>query len=306
MCTETPLLIVIAGPTAVGKSKIAIKLAKYLKTEIISCDSRQFYKELNIGVAKLNENEREGVKHHLIGSKSINNEYSISDFQKDFSNISKKIFKKNNLCILCGGSGLYIDAVCKGFDKIPNIPPKIRFDLNNKLKIKGLEKICLELKKIDPISYKNIDLNNPRRVIRALEVSTYTKKPYSEYLNKRKENKLFESLFIFVNEDRNNLYENINKRVDLMIEKGLIIEAKQLYKFKNKRALNSIGYTELFKHFNGEYSLEFAINLIKRNSRRYAKRQITWFKKNDYTEIENNFEQLKKLVDKKIKATKIN
>ena len=164
----------------------------------------------------------------------------------------------------------------------------------------------MELKKIDPISYKNIDLNNPRRVIRALEVSTYTKKPYSEYLNKRKENKLFESLFIFVNEDRNNLYENINKRVDLMIEKGLIIEAKQLYKFKNKRALNSIGYTELFKHFNGEYSLEFAINLIKRNSRRYAKRQITWFKKNDYTEIKNNFEQLKKIVDKKIKATKIN
>lgn len=302
MYPKYPLLIVIAGPTAVGKSDIAIKLAQYLNTEIISSDSRQFYKELNIGVAKLNENERKGIKHHLIGTKSIMKDYNINDFQQDFKDISKKNFEKNNLCILCGGSGLYIDSVCKGFDEIPNVPNEIRDNLNNKLKINGIEELCLELKDIDPISYDKIDLKNPRRVIRALEVYKHTNKPYSQYLNKVKEKKEFKTLYILINEQREKLYVKINKRVDNMIKKGLVQEVKELYNYKNKRALNSIGYTEIFKHLNGEYSLESAIDLIKRNSRRYAKRQITWFKKNNYIEIENNFEKLKKIVDKNIKA----
>jgi len=302
MHSSKPLLIVIAGPTAVGKSDLAIKLAKYLNTDIISCDSRQFYKELNIGVAKLNENEMKGVKHHLIGTKSIIEEYSISDFQKDFTKISKQIFKKNNLCILCGGSGLYIDAVCKGFDKIPKIPSKIRNDLNNRLESEGLQNLCLELKEKDSETYDNIDLKNPRRVIRALEVCIHTKKPYSYYLDKKKEEKDFNTFYIHIHEEREQLYKKIESRVDMMIKKGLIKEVEQLQAYKDKRALQSIGYTESFEYLNGKISLKEAIILIKRNSRRYAKRQITWFKKNNYIEIENNFEKIKKLIELKIKT----
>ena len=302
MHSSKPLLIVIAGPTAVGKSDLAIKLAKHFKTDIISCDSRQFYKELNIGVAKLKEKEMHGVKHHLIGTKSINKEYSINDFQNDFSIISKKIFKKNNLCILCGGSGLYIDSVCKGFNEIPEVPTKIRQNLNNLLETDGLKKLCLELKKKDSNSYKNIDLKNPRRVIRALEVCIHTNKPYSYYLGHKKEEKDFNALYIFINEERKKLYKKIDYRVDKMIKEGLIQEVEKLQAYKNKRALQSIGYTECFNHLNGKVSLEETINLIKRNSRRYAKRQVTWFKKNNYIEIENNFEKVKTLIEFKIKT----
>ena len=302
MNLEKPLLIVIAGPTAVGKSNLAIKLAKYFKTDIISCDSRQFYKELNIGVAKLAKKEMNGVRHHLVGTKSIKKEYTISDFQNDFSIISKQVFKKNNLCILCGGSGLYIDSVCKGFNKIPNVSNKIRKELNNRLKIEGLQNLCLELKEKDLKTYKNIDLNNPRRIIRALEVCISTQKPYSYFLNKEKEKKDFDSLYIFINEERKKLYKKIDERVEKMIKEGLVEEVSNLKKYKNKRALESIGYTEIFNYLNGNSSIEETINLIKRNSRRYAKRQITWFKKNNYIEEENNFEKVKKIIESKIKT----
>ena len=299
---KRPLLIVIAGPTAVGKSHLAIKLAKKFNTEIISCDSRQFYKELNIGVAKLNPDEMGGVNHHLIGSKSIDEEYTINDFQNDFSIISKKIFQKKKICFLCGGSGLYIDSVCKGFNKIPEVPDEIRFILNNRLELEGLEKLCLELKERDPITYEKIDKKNHRRIIRALEVCISTKKPYSYFLNKDKEEKEFDTLYIFINKEKEELYQKIDLRVDKMIEKGLIEEVKSLKKYEHKRALQSIGYTEIFNYLKTKKSLNETIQLIKRNSRRYAKRQITWFKKNNYIEIENDFEKVKKLIESKIKT----
>jgi len=299
---KRPLLIVIAGPTAVGKSHLAIKLAKYFNTEIISCDSRQFYKELNIGVAKLNKDEMGGINHHLIGSKSIDIEYTINDFQNDFSIISKKIFQKNKICFLCGGSGLYIESVCKGFNKIPEVSNEIRKKLNNRLKSEGLDQLCLELKEKDPITYKKIDKKNPRRIIRALEVCISTKIPYSYFLNTKIKEKEFDSLYIFINKEREDLYKKIDLRVDRMIEKGLIEEVKSLKKYKNKRALQSIGYTEVFNYLNTEKSINETIQLIKRNSRRYAKRQITWFKKNNYIEIENDFEKVKSLIESKIKT----
>ena len=302
MCSTHPLLVVIAGPTAIGKSNLAIKLAKYFNTEVISSDSRQFYKELSIGVAKLDKKEMDGVKHHLIGFKSIKEDYSISDFQDDFSIISKKIFKKNTVCILCGGSGLYIDSVCEGFNKIPKVPKEIRVELNNILKTEGLEKLCSKLKKYDPITYQKIDLNNPRRVIRALEVFIATKKAYSSFLNKKKEKKTFKTLYISINEDREILYRKIDSRVNQMIENGLIEEVKSVRKYKNKRPLQSIGYIEIFNYLNGKTSIEEAINLIKQNTRRYAKRQITWFKRNSYIEKENDFESVKKLIESKIKT----
>ena len=299
---KRPLLIVIAGPTAVGKSHLAIKLANFFNTEIISCDSRQFYKELNIGVAKLNKDEMGGVNHHLIGSKSIDEEYTINNFQNDFSIILKKIFQKNKICFLCGGSGLYIDSVCKGFNKIPEVPDEIRLSLNNQLELEGLEKLCLELKEKDPITYKKIDKKNPRRIIRALEVCIFTKKPYSYFLSQDKEEKKFDVLYIFINKDREELYQKINLRVDEMIEKGLVEEVRGLKKYENKRPLQSIGYTEIFNYLKTKKSLNETIQLIKRNSRRYAKRQITWFKKNNYIEIENDFEKVKSLIESKIKT----
>jgi len=294
------ILVIIGGPTCTGKSDISIKLAKKFNSEIISSDSRQFYKELNIGVAKLPEKKLKEVKHHLINNKSIVNNYSIGDYQSDFYKVSKKIFKNKDLIFLCGGSGLYIDAVCKGFNKIPEINLKIRNSLNNDLKIKGLKNLTERLKKYDIKSWEKIDLKNPRKVIRCLEVYYSTNKPISSFYNEKLQEKEFECLYFSLNTKREFLYENINNRVEKMIAQGLENEVRSLIKFKNSKPLQSIGYTEFFEYFENKNSLENTISKIKQNTRRYAKRQITWFKSKKYLQVDiSKIDLIEKIIKQK-------
>ncbi len=294
------ILVVIGGPTCVGKSDLCIDLAKKFNTEIISADSRQFYKELNIGVAKLPEKKLNTVKHHLINNKSINENYSIGEYQKDFSEISKKIFKKKDIIFLCGGSGLYIEAVCQGLNKIPEVAPDIRSKLYQDLEKYGLEKLNAKLKKYDFNSWKKIDLKNPRKVIRCLEVYFSTKKTISSFLNKKLEEKEFEILYFFLNQERKLLYEKINNRVEKMISNGLQNEVRKVILQKDRKPLQTIGYKEFFDFFEKKQSLEKTISLIKQNTRRYAKRQITWFKGKKYIEIDvSETKEIEKIIKKK-------
>ena len=288
-------LITIIGPTAIGKTNLAIKLADYFKTEIVSADSRQFYKEMNIGTAKPSNSELNSIKHHLINNKSINDNYNISDYEKDALKAIKSIFNKNDAAILVGGSGLYINTVLYGLNEIPEISDEIRNSLYLDLELKGIKKMQEQLKLLDPASYSAIDINNPRRLIRALEVSISTGKSYSSFLKKKKKKRDFNIIVLGINQDRLELYDKINARVDNMVESGLINEAKQLYNLKSLNALNTIGYREVFNYIEDKYSLDECINEIKKNTRRYAKRQLTWFKSIDRVEWitpEYNFEKI--------------
>ena len=273
-------LITIVGPTAVGKTELAIKLANHFNTEIVSADSRQFYKELNIGTAKPTKKELESNKHYLIDNISISQEYNISQFEKDADKLINKIFLKNDYAILVGGSGLYIDAVLYGIDNIPDLDPSIRKKLNDQFEKKGIDGLLSKLSKLDNESLKTIDVNNPRRVIRALEVTISTNKPYSAFLKSKNRKSKYNDIIIGLNRNRSELHETINKRVDIMIKKGLIDEVSSLNEFKELNALNTIGYSEIFKYLSREYSYDKAIEKIKTNSRRYAKRQMTWFNSN--------------------------
>ena len=273
-------LITIVGPTAVGKTDLAIKLANLFNTEIISADSRQFYKELNIGTAKPSELELESNKHHLINNISISDDYNISQFQNDADKIILDVFSKNKYAILVGGSGLYIDAVLYGIDKIPKVRPSVRKKLNDEFERNGLKSLTAKLTELDPESLKTIDINNPRRVIRALEVTISTKLPYSSFLKTKNKKSKYNEIIIGLNKDRAQLHDLINTRVDQMIKKGLVEEVRSLIKSRNKNALNTIGYSEIFNYLDNEYSHEMAVEKIKTNSRRYAKRQLTWFNSN--------------------------
>ena len=274
------VLITIVGPTAVGKTDLAIKLANLFNTEIISADSRQFYKELNIGTAKPSKLELESNKHHLINNISINDDYNISQFQNDADKIILDVFSKNKYAILVGGSGLYIDAVLYGIDKIPKVRPSVRKKLNDEFERNGLKSLTAKLTELDPESLKTIDINNPRRVIRALEVTISTKLPYSSFLKTKNKKSKYNEIIIGLNKDRAQLHDLINTRVDQMIQKGLVEEVRSLIKSRNKNALNTIGYSEIFNYLDNEYTHEMAVEKIKTNSRRYAKRQITWFNSN--------------------------
>ena len=288
-------LITIIGPTAIGKTNLAIKLADYFKTEIVSADSRQFYKEMNIGTAKPSNSELNSIKHHLINNKSINDNYNISDYEKDALKSIKSIFNKNDAAILVGGSGLYINTVLYGLDEIPGISDEIRNSLYLDLELKGIKKLQEELKLLDPASYSDIDINNPRRLIRALEVSISTGKSYSSFLKKKKKKRDFNIIVLGINQERSELYNKINTRVDNMIESGLINEVKELYNLKGLNALNTIGYREVFNYIEDKYSLDECISEIKKNTRRYAKRQLTWFKSIDNVEWitpDYNFEKI--------------
>lgn len=288
-------LITIIGPTAIGKTNLAIKIADYFKTEIVSADSRQFYKEMNIGTAKPSNSELNSIKHHLINNKSINDNYNISDYEKDALKSIKSIFNKNDAAILVGGSGLYINTVLYGLDEIPGISDEIRNSLYLDLELKGIKKLQKELKLLDPASYSDIDINNPRRLIRALEVSISTGKSYSSFLKKKKKKRDFNIIVLGINQERSELYNKINTRVDNMIESGLINEVKELYNLKGLNALNTIGYREVFNYIEDKYSLDECISEIKKNTRRYAKRQLTWFKSIDNVEWitpDYNFEKI--------------
>ena len=288
-------LITIIGPTAIGKTNLAIRIANYFKTEIVSADSRQFYKEMNIGTAKPSNSELNSIKHHLVNNKSINDNYNISDYEKDALKSIKSIFNKNDVAILVGGSGLYINTVLYGLDEIPGISNETRNSLYLDLELKGIKKMQEQLKLLDPASYSAIDINNPRRLIRALEVSISTGKSYSSFLKKKKKKRDFNIIVLGINQDRLELYDKINTRVDNMVESGLINEAKQLYNLKSLNALNTIGYREVFNYIEDKYSLDECINEIKKNTRRYAKRQLTWFKSIDNVEWitpDYNFEKI--------------
>ena len=271
-------LVTIIGPTAIGKTALAIKIAEFYKTEIVSADSRQFYRELNIGTAKPSSSELSKIKHHLINNKSIHEQYNINDFEKDAIESINSIFKKNKVAVLVGGSGLFINSVLYGLDEIPEIDENIRNSLYSDMDSLGIKTLQEKLKLLDPNSYENIDIDNPRRLIRALEVTIGSGKPYSSFLKKTKKTRNFNVITIGLNQDRAELYEKINTRVDNMIKGGLIDEVKGLYELKNLKTLNTIGYSEVFKYIDGVYSKDECINEIKKNTRRYAKRQLTWFK----------------------------
>tara|TARA_B100001123_G_scaffold99428_1_gene114756 strand:- start:400 stop:1308 length:909 start_codon:yes stop_codon:yes gene_type:complete len=271
-------LVTIIGPTAIGKTGLAIKIAEFYKTEIVSADSRQFYRELNIGTAKPSSSELSKIKHHLINNKSIHEQYNINDFEKDAIESINSIYKKNKVAVLVGGSGQFINSVLYGLDEIPAIDENIRNSLYSDMDSLGIKVLQEKLKLLDPNSYDNIDIDNPRRLIRALEVTIGSGKPYSSFLKKTKKNRDFNVITIGLNQDRAELYEKINTRVDNMIKVGLIDEVKGLYELKNLKTLNTIGYSEVFKYIDEIYSKDECINEIKKNTRRYAKRQLTWFK----------------------------
>ena len=272
-------LIVLTGPTAVGKTKEAINLAKALNTEIISADSRQFYKELNIGVATPTEEELSEVKHHFIGHISIHNNYNVGLFEKDALDRIELLFKTYDTIVLTGGSGMYIDVVCNGMDSLPDVDIEIRNELNRIFKEEGISVLQEELREKDIEYYNIVDTKNHIRLIRALEVIRQTGKTFSFYRTNKKTQRDFQIFKFALQRERSELIERIDKRVDLMIESGLLEEAKEVYPYKNLSALNTVGYKELFKYFEGEISLENAIEDIKTNTRRYAKRQMTWFRK---------------------------
>lgn len=274
-------LISIVGPTAIGKTALSIQLAKHFKTEIISADSRQFFKEMTIGTAVPTPIEIASVTHHFIHHKSIEDEYSVGAFEKDAISKLDKLYKIHDVVIIVGGSGLYVDAVINGLDEFPKIDPNIRKELNKKLKTVGLKTLQDQLKDLDITAYNTIAIDNPHRVIRALEVCIGSGKPYSSFLSKSRSNRNFKTITLGLTADRDIIYNRINERVDKMIEDGLIEEAKSLIPKQHLNALNTVGYKELFYFFKDEWTLDFAISEIKKNSRRFAKRQLTWFKKND-------------------------
>lgn len=272
-------LITIVGPTAIGKTALAIAVAKYFNTEILSSDSRQFYKEMYIGTAVPDPIELQTVKHHFIQHISIEDPYSVGDFEKQAIARLKELFASHQVVVMAGGSGLYNKAVIEGLDHFPKVDPGIRMELNLRLQENGIEVLQSQLQSLDPISYASIDLQNPHRLIRALEVCLGTNRTFSSYLNQDKPQRLFNTIQIGLTADRAVMYERINKRVDRMMDNGLLDEVRSLYKYRQLNALQTVGYKELFEYIDGNVSYEFAVSEIKKNTRRFAKRQITWLKK---------------------------
>ena len=272
-------LIVILGPTAIGKTVLALNIANKFNSEIISADSRQFYKELNIGVAKPTADELSAVKHHFIGNLSLSDYYNVSRFENEVISFLKSYFQAHNFAVMVGGSGLYINAVCSGIDDLPDPDKKLREELKVAFEKEGIEPLTKQLKKLDPEYYKTVDLENPNRVMRALEVIIMTGQTYTSLRTNKSKKRDFEIIKIGLNRPRPELFNIIENRIDKMIQLGLVDEVKGLLKFNNLNSLNTVGYKEIFEFLDGEYSLNEAIEKIKTNTRRYAKRQLTWFKK---------------------------
>ena len=272
-------LIYLAGPTGVGKTKVSIVLAKMFNTSIISCDSRQFYKEMKIGTAVPTEKELEEVPHYFIHNRSIKEPYTVADFEKEALEKIDQLFKKTDVLIMVGGSGMYADSVMFGLDQFPEVSDEVRNQLRLFYQTHGLTGLQELLREKDPKHYARVDRNNPVRLLRALEVCIASDKPYSSFLGQTKEARNFISKMVILHRPRTLLYDKINLRVDQMVADGLVEEVKQLIPYKELSSLQTVGYKELFQHFEGQSSLEEALNEIKKNTRRYAKRQITWFKK---------------------------
>ena len=283
MSTNQNTLITIVGPTAIGKTALSIQLANAFSASIISCDSRQFFKEMKIGTAVPEPKELAAAKHYFIQNRSVFNSYNVGEFERDALEKLEALFKENPIQIMVGGSGLYVDAVLNGLDYFPEVNPKIREALLFKLEKEGIEVLQKQLKELDLETYKLIAIDNPHRIMRALEVCIGSGIPYSTFKNKPKKQRNFKSIKIGLNADREIIYNRINQRVDAMIDNGLIEEAKTLYAHKELNALQTVGYRELFSFFDGNFTKEFAISEIKKNSRRFAKRQLTWFKRDKNT-----------------------
>jgi tRNA dimethylallyltransferase len=294
-------LITIIGPTAIGKTALSIKLAQHFNCEIISCDSRQFFHEMSIGTAAPTPKELSQAKHHFIHHKSIFDTYTVGEFEKEAIQRIEELFLTNDYAILVGGSGLYVDAVLKGFDEFPEIPSTIREKVILNYNQLGISYLQEQLATLDSEYYNKIKLENPQtlqnpqRMMRFVEVCLGTGKPYSSFLNQKKSNRNFNAIIIGIEAERNLIYDRINQRVDLMMGEGLLAEAEKLYPNRNLNALQTVGYRELFSYFDGEFTLPFAIEEIKKNTRRFAKRQLTWFKRTesakwfDHTDIDDNF-----------------
>ncbi|MEO6174373.1 MAG: tRNA (adenosine(37)-N6)-dimethylallyltransferase MiaA [Flavobacterium circumlabens] len=282
-------LITIVGPTAIGKTSLSIALAQHFNCEIISCDSRQFFKEMTIGTAVPNQEELQAARHHFVQNKSIFENYTVGDYEKEALAKIEELFQNNNYVILIGGSGLYVDAILKGFDEFPEINPEVRSEVNSNYEKLGITYLQEQLQHLDPEYYQKIalenpqTLQNPQRMMRFTEVCIGTGKPYSSFLNQKKNNRNFTPVLIGLDADRPVIYDRINQRVDIMMNEGLLEEAKSLYPNKALNALQTVGYRELFSYFDGEFTLPFAIEEIKKNTRRFSKRQLTWFKRNENT-----------------------
>ncbi|WP_296150980.1 tRNA (adenosine(37)-N6)-dimethylallyltransferase MiaA [uncultured Flavobacterium sp.] len=292
-------LITIIGPTAIGKTALSIKLANHFNCEIISCDSRQFFKEMKIGTAVPSEEELSSAPHHFIQNKSIFENYTVGDFEREAIAKLDELFQTNDYAILVGGSGLYVDAILKGFDTFPEIDSSVRTEIISNYEQFGIEYLQEKLEELDKDYFNTITkenpqtLQNPQRLMRFVEVCIGSGKPYSSFLNQKKTTRNFTPIIIGLEAERQEMYERINLRVDLMIQSGLVEEAQKLYINKNLNALQTVGYRELFSYFDGDFTLDFAIEEIKKNTRRFAKRQLTWFKRTenakwfDYKSTEN-------------------
>lgn len=301
-------LLTLIGPTAIGKTALSISLAKHFDCDIISCDSRQFYKEMTIGTAVPNKKELQNATHHFIQNKSIFENYSVGDFEKEAITKLDELFLENNIQIMVGGSGLYVDAVLKGFDDFPDIDENIRLKLNSDFEQFGIVYMQQKLKELDSSYYNELKtknpqtLQNPQRMKRFVEVCIGSGKPYSSFLNQKKNKRNFTPIIIGLEAEREIMYDRINQRVDMMMKEGLLEEAKKLYPNKSLNALQTVGYRELFDYFDGKITLDFATDEIKKNTRRFAKRQLTWFKrtenviwvdyKTDLKEIISNFKDI--------------
>jgi len=277
--SKTKTLIVIAGPTAVGKTAAAIEVAKHFNTVVVSADSRQFFREMSIGTAKPNASELAQVKHYFIDSHSITAPFSVGDFERDCLMLLHELFKNHDYVVLAGGSGLYIKAICEGFDDLPTADPAIREKLNLELEEKGLNYLQEKLKLADPVYYQQVDLGNPQRIIRALEVFESTGNPISSYRQATVNKRQFHVIKVALNMPRELLYRRINDRVDIMLRQGLLAEVASLLPYRQLNALNTVGYAEIFDYMDGTITLDKAVEMIKQNTRRFAKRQLTWFRK---------------------------
>ncbi|HEU0137611.1 MAG TPA: tRNA (adenosine(37)-N6)-dimethylallyltransferase MiaA [Flavobacterium sp.] len=276
-------LITIIGPTAIGKTALAIKVAQHFQCEIISCDSRQFYREMYIGTAVPSPEELAAAPHHFIHNRSIHDNYTVGDFEKEAIAKLDELFLKGDFAVMVGGSGLYVDAVLKGFDQFPEVDAEVRQNLQVKYEEHGITFLQTELQERDPEYYATVDINNPQRVLRALEICIHAGKPYSSFLGIAKPIRNFTPIIIGLDADREILYERINRRVDIMMEQGLEDEVRNLIVYKRLNALQTVGYRELISYFEGEFSLEQAVAEIKKNTRRFAKRQLTWFRRTEGT-----------------------
>jgi tRNA dimethylallyltransferase len=272
-------LIVVLGPTGVGKSDISIQLAKFYKTDIISADSRQLFRELSIGTAVPSKDDLKSVSHHFIQSRSIHDYYNVSEYETEAIELIDQLFKIKNPLILTGGSMLYIDTICKGIDDIPTVSLEIRNEVIKWYEENGLETLQQRLLTLDPEYYQIVDLNNPKRLLHAIEVCQMTGRTFTSFRKNTVKERPFHTLKIGINQNREILYQRINQRVDRMMEAGLLEEAKNVYPYRNLNSLNTVGYKELFSYFDGKCTLEEAIDLIQRNSRKYARKQLTWFRK---------------------------